>query len=268
MTVLIAVALGLFIGFFMAITGAGGAIVALPLLMLLLNLSMQQAAPIALMAVFAVSGIAAVIGLKQGLVRYKAAALLAITGVMTAPLGVHLAMKTPAVMLHGLFILVLIYVAWRVLRKNLLNEEVCTMMAAPCEINPATSKLFWTAGCTRRMLLTGGLAGFLSGLLGVGGGFIVVPSLQKISNLEHRMIVATTLAMIALVSLVSVVTYASHADMMWKIALPFMLASVVGSLAGRSLSNKIPQHAKYMIFGVMALAIASMMLIRLLIELQ
>lgn len=265
--VLIAVALGLFIGFFMALTGAGGAIVALPLLMLLLNLSMQQAAPIALMAVFAVASIAAIIGLIQGHVRYKAAALLAITGVVTAPLGVNLAIKTPTVILHGAFIAVLCYVAWRVLRKNLLNEEVCAIMAAPCEINPATSKLFWTADCTKRMLVTGGLAGFLSGLLGVGGGFIVVPSLQKISNLEHRMIVATTLAMIALVSLVSVIAYASHAAIIWTIALPFMLASVVGSLAGRNLSDKIPQHAKHIIFGFMALAIALMMLVRLLMEL-
>lgn len=268
MTLLIAAGLGLFIGFFMALTGAGGAIVALPLLMMLLNLSMQQAAPIALMAVFAVASIAAIIDLKQGHVRYKAAALLAITGVVTAPLGVNLAMKTPALILQGLFVVVLCYVAWRVLRKNLLNEEVCTITAAPCEINPATSKLFWTAGCTRRMLLTGSLAGFLSGLLGVGGGFIVVPSLQKISNLEHRMIVATTLAMIALVSLVSVVTYAGHAKIIWNIALPFMLASVVGSLAGRNLSNTIPQHVKHIIFGTMALAIALMMLARLVVELQ
>ena len=268
MTLLIASTLGLCIGFFMAITGAGGAILALPLLTLLLNLSMQQAAPIALMAVFAVSSIAAVISLKQGMVRYKAAALLAITGVLTAPLGVNLAIKTPAPVLHALFILVLIYVAWRVLRKNLLNEEMCTINSTPCEINPATSRLFWTAGCTRRMLITGGKAGFLSGLLGVGCVFIVVPSLQKISNLEHRMIVATTLAMIALVSLMSVVAYASHAEIIWHIALPFMLASVVGSLAGRNLSNKIPQHTKHMIFGGMALAIALMMLIRLIIELQ
>lgn len=268
MTLLIAAGLGLFIGFFMAITGAGGAILALPLLTLLLNLSMQQAAPIALMAVFAVSSIAAVIGLKQGMVRYKAAALLAIMGVVTAPFGVNLAMRTPAIVLHVLFIMVLIYVAWRVLYKNLLNEEVCVTVTAPCEINPATSKLFWTASCTKRMLLTGSLAGFLSGLLGVGGGFIVVPSLQKISNLEQRMIVATTLAMIALVSLVSVATYASHAEVLWGIAIPFTLASIAGSLAGRSVSNKISQHAKHIIFGAMALIIALMMLVRLMTELQ
>lgn len=266
MTLLIAAGLGLFIGFFMALTGAGGAILALPLLTLLLNLSMQQAAPIALMAVFAVATITAMIGLKQGHVRYKAATLLAITGVVAAPFGVNLAMRTPAIVLHVLFTVVLIYVAWRVLYKNLLNEEVCVTVTAPCEINPATSKLFWTASCTKRMLLTGSLAGFLSGLLGVGGGFIVVPSLQKISNLEQRMIVATTLAMIALVSLVSVVTYASHAEVLWEIAIPFTLTSLIGSVAGRNASNKIADRTKHLIFGSMALSIACIMLLRLILE--
>lgn len=264
-TLLTASVLGLLIGFFMALTGAGGAILALPLLLVSFDLSMNQAAPIALMAVFAVATSATVIGLKQGIVRYKAAALLAISGIIAAPLGVSLAIKTPAVLLKILFIMVLVYVAWRVLRNNLINEEVCNSVAAPCEINPATSKLFWTAGCTKRLILTGGVAGFLSGLLGVGGGFIIVPSMQKISNLENRMIVATTLAMIALVSLVSVAAYAGHTTILWKIALPFTLASLLGSLAGRQAAAKLKAKTKHIIFGSIAISIALMMLARVLL---
>lgn len=263
---MIASGLGLFIGFFMALTGAGGAIVAIPLLMFLLKLSIHQAAPIALMAVFIVSITATVIGINQGIVRYKAATLLAFTGIIAAPIGVNLAMITPPVILQSLFIMVLLYVAWRVLRTKLANEELCANNATPCEINPATSKLFWTASCTKRLILTGGLAGFLSGLLGVGGGFIVVPSMQKISNLQHRMIVATALAMVALVSLVSVVAYARHAQILWAIALPFTLASLIGSLAGRPISNKIASDTKHLIFGAMALVIASSMLLRLIFK--
>lgn len=265
-TLLIASALGLFIGFFMALTGAGGAILALPLLLVIFDLSMNQAAPIALMAVFAVAATTTAIGLKQGIVRYKAAALLAFTGMIAAPLGVSLAMRTSAVLLKILFIMVLVYVAWRVLRNSQINEEVCNSKVAPCEINPATSRLFWTASCTKRLILTGGVAGFLSGLLGVGGGFIVVPSMQKISNLENRMIVATSLAMIALVSLVSVAAYAGHNTVLWAIALPFTLASLLGSLAGRQAAANLKAKTKHLIFGGMAISIALMMLVRLLLE--
>lgn len=260
--------LGLFIGFLMALTGAGGAILSVPLLMFFLNLSMQQAAPIALLAVFLAAMFATILGLKQGIVRYKAAGLMAMMGVIAAPIGVSLAYKTSPLLLQSLFVMVLLYIAWHVLSAKLIKEEVCNQVAAPCEINPATSKLFWTASCTKRLILTGSLAGFLSGLLGVGGGFIVVPSMQKISNLEHQMIVATSLAMIALVSLVSVVTYAGHTQINWLIAVPFVAATFIGSLAGRSISSKISHQTKNLVFASVATVVASAMLVRLMMQLM
>lgn len=262
----IAAATGMLIGFLMAITGAGGAILSLPLLLLFTHLSMQQAAPIALMAVFCAAAVASTIGLKQGIVRYKAATLLAITGIIFAPLGVLLAYQLPANVLQMLFVALLLYVAWHAFehhQKQMLKEEICNTEAAPCEINPATSRLFWTASCTKRMLLTGSIAGFLSGLLGVGGGFIIVPSLRKISNLEHRMIVATALAMITLVSLTSIVSYAGHANVDWAIAIPFVLASLIGSLVGRRLIHQVSAKNANIIFGGVAIVLAAAMLIQL-----
>lgn len=263
---LIAALIGLFIGVLVAITGAGGGILSLPLLMFFLSLSMQQAAPIALLAVFAAAAYASIIGLKQGIVRYKAAALLAVTGVILAPLGVAAAHQLPSLLLQLLFVAVLIYVAGTSLLRakdnTRLKEDICST-AAPCEINPATSKLFWTASCTKRLILTGGAAGFLSGLLGVGGGFIVVPSMHKISNLEHRMVVATSLAMITLVSLAGIVSYAGHADINWNIGLPFVAASLVGSLAGRHFAGKLSPHVTHMVFGIMAIIIATGMLVKM-----
>lgn len=262
---LIAAVSGLLIGFLMAVTGAGGAILSLPLLLFFTHLSMQQAAPIALMAVFCAAALATMIGLKQGIVRYKAASLLAITGVIFAPLGVGLAYRMPTGVLQVLFVGVLLYVAWHAFehhQKQSLKEEVCQTEAAPCEINPATSRLFWTASCTKRLIITGGIAGFLSGLLGVGGGFIIVPSLRKISNLEHRMIVATALAMMTLVSLTSILSYAGHTQIEWHIATPFVLASVIGSLLGRRLGHHISAKNANIMFGVIATIVAVTMLIK------
>jgi len=265
---IIAALIGLFIGLLVAITGAGGGILSVPLLMVFLSLSMQQAAPIALMAVFAAAAYASVIGLRQGIVRYKAATLMAISGVILAPLGVMAAHQLPSLLLQLLFVAVLIYVAGMALLSSKDNvqmqEDICST-AVPCAINPVTSKFFWTANCTKRLMITGGVAGFLSGLLGVGGGFIVVPSMRKISNLEHRMIVATSLAMITLVSLAGIVSYAGHADINWNIALPFVGASLAGSFAGRHFSGKLSPRASHVIFGMMAITIAAGMLLRIIL---
>ncbi|WP_241137097.1 TSUP family transporter, partial [Achromobacter xylosoxidans] len=83
--------LGLCIGASLGLTGAGGGILAVPALMFGLHMSLAQAAPVALIAVGAASAVGAIQGLRSGLVRYKAALLMAITGAITAPLGLALA---------------------------------------------------------------------------------------------------------------------------------------------------------------------------------
>lgn len=269
----LSIALGLFVGFVLAITGAGGAILSLPLLMFFLHLRMIDAAPISLMAIMLSAGIAAGLGLKSGIVRYKAATLLATFGVLCAPLGVYVAHQLPEKVLAILFSFVLLTVSIRSFQKfktpTLLIGDDCDdpngcdeneKEEPACAVNPATSKLFWTAPCTKRLILTGGFSGFLSGLLGVGGGFIIVPTLHSISNLETKMIVATSLAVIALVSMASAVSYAGNGAILWNIAIPFVSATVGGMLLGRLLHTKIPSHISVLIFSILSLIIAVLML--------
>ena len=270
------IALGLFVGFVLAITGAGGAILSLPLLVFFLHLKMIDAAPISLMAIMLSAGVAAGLGLRSGIVRYKAATLLATFGVLFAPLGVYVAHQLPEKVLAILFTIVLLIVSWRSFQKfqtpSLLIGDDCEdpngcddeeKVEPACAVNPATSKLFWTAPCTKRLILTGSFSGFLSGLLGVGGGFIIVPTLHSISNLETKMIVATSLAVIALVSMASAFSYAGHALILWNIAVPFVTAAVVGMLLGRLIHSKIPSHISVLIFGILSLAIAASMLVKI-----
>lgn len=274
--IVISIALGLFVGFVLAITGAGGAILSLPLLVFFLPLKMIDAAPISLMAIMLSAGVAAGLGLRSGIVRYKAAALLATFGVLFAPFGVYVAHQLSDKVLAVLFTIVLLIVSWRSFQKlqspTLLIGDDCDdpngcddeEKAEPaCAVNPATSKLFWTAPCTKRLILTGGLSGFLSGLLGVGGGFIIVPTLHSISNLETKMIVATSLAVIALVSMASAISYAGSGVISWWIAAPFITATLVGMLVGRSLHSKIPSHISVLIFGILSLTIAASMLVKI-----
>lgn len=271
----LSIMLGLFVGFVLAITGAGGAILSLPLLVFFLHLKMIDAAPISLMAIMLSAFLAAGLGLRSGIVRYKAATLLATFGVLCAPLGVYVAHQLPEKALAILFSIVLLIVSWRSFQKfqtpTLLIGDDCDdpngcddaeKEEPACAVNPATSKLFWTAPCTKRLILTGGFSGFLSGLLGVGGGFIIVPTLHSISNLETKMIVATSLAVIALVSMASALSYAGHGIILWSIAVPFVSATVAGMILGRMLHSKIPSHMSVLIFGILSLSIAVLMLIK------
>ena len=275
----LSITLGLFVGFVLAITGAGGAILSLPLLVFFLHLKIIDAAPISLMAIMLSAGLAAGLGLRSGIVRYKAATLLATFGVLCAPLGVYVAHQLPEKALAILFSIVLLIVSWRSFQKfqtpTLLIGDDCDdpngcddaeKEEPACAVNPATSKLFWTAPCTKRLILTGGFSGFLSGLLGVGGGFIIVPTLHSISNLETKMIVATSLAVIALVSMASALSYAGHGIILWSIAVPFVSATIAGMILGRMLHSKIPSHMSVLIFGILSLSIAVLMLIKTVIE--
>ena len=151
----ISLLLGLFVGLVLAITGAGGAILSLPLLVFFLNLNMIDAAPISLMAVTLSAGLAAALGLRSGIVRYKAATLLASFGVLCAPLGVLVAHQLPEKVLAILFSVVLLTVSIRSFQKfktpTLLIGDDCDdpngcddneKLEPACSVNPATSKLF------------------------------------------------------------------------------------------------------------------------------
>jgi len=273
---IISIGLGLFVGILLAITGAGGTILSLPLLVFSLNLSMVSAAPIALLAVMLSASVATAIGLREGIVRYKAASLLAACGVVLAPVGVWLAQLLPEQVLAILFATVLVMVAWRAFQKSSIQQGVFQTSTCrnlqdenkpdpTCIINPATSKLFWTAPCAKRLIFTGGLAGFLSGLLGVGGGFIIVPTLHQVSNLETKMVVATSLAVIAIVSMASALSYAGYAAINWHIAIPFTSGMLVGMLLGRLVADKISSQTSQRVFALLVSLIAIAFVIKTLL---
>lgn len=264
---IISMLLGLFVGCVLAITGAGGTILAVPLLAFFLHLSITTAAPIGLLAVALAAGIGAFQGIRAGIVRYKAATLIAGCGILFAPIGVWLAHRTSNAMLSLIFALVLLFVAWRMWQQS---TELITLdnaeTAPACAVNPATSRLFWTAQCTQRLIAMGSLAGLLSGLLGVGGGFVIVPTLKKVSNLSLQSVVATSLAVVALVSVGSVIVYWTHQQINWQIALPFTMATVVGMLAGRLLSGKISHQTVQRGFSFLAVFVALAVLLKMILN--
>jgi uncharacterized protein len=248
---LISLGLGLIVGIILALTGAGGGILAVPLLIFGVNLSVAQAGPIGLLAVGLAAALGASLGLKTGTVRYKAALLMAFSGMAFSPLGSWLARKMDNRWLGVLFGLVMLFVAYRTFQKARSATETQSSQpdnypAPPCMRDPDNGRFVWTTRCARALALSGTVAGLLSGLLGVGGGFVLVPALQRSTDLAMQSVVATSLAVIALVSVSGVLSSALAGHLNWAIAVPFCGAALAGMMGGRLVAFRLagPQLQK------------------------
>ena len=259
----LAIALGAIIGLVMALTGAGGGVLATPLLVFGLQLPVQQAAPVGLLAVGLAAALGAALGLRQGIVRYRAAALIGVAGMLVAPLGVFMAQRLPNRPLLAAFAALLLYTAWRMLKRPATPAPLAATVL--CRVNPIDHRLTWTRPCARALAGTGLIAGVLSGLLGVGGGFIIIPALKRHTDLEIRSIQATSLAVIALVSLSGVVTAALHAPVPWNAAMPFASGAVLALLAGRQFAQQLDARRLQQAFAWFSVLVAALMLARALV---
>lgn len=268
---LISILLGVFTGAVLALTGAGGTIIAVPLLIFGLHFTVAESAPIALLAVCLSSTIGALIALRQGKVRYRAAGFIAATGILVAPAGIWLAQKLPNVPLTVLFALVLFYVAVNMLRHSTqpMAEErnaadlQSDSAAIPCRLEYERGRLIWGWPCVRALGYSGIATGFISGLLGVGGGFVVVPALKKATNLPMQSILATSLAVIALVSGIGVASATALGGMNWPVALPFAAGALAGMLIGRGIADHLTGPKLQQGFAVVSMGIAIWMIVRL-----
>ncbi|WP_292936500.1 sulfite exporter TauE/SafE family protein [Noviherbaspirillum sp.] len=245
--------LGLIVGVILALTGAGGGILAVPLLMFGAHLGVADAGPIGLVAVGLAAALGAALGLKTGTVRYRAALLMAGFGIVFSPPGLWLARRIDNRWLAVLFAIVMLLVAVRTFRQaggSPSSQRRDPELAPPCVRHQASGRFIWTSHCARSLALSGALAGLLSGLLGVGGGFVMVPALQRYTDLDMKSIVPTSLAVIALVSAMGVASSAIAGHLNWSVALPFSVGGLVGMFAGRLAANRLagPQMQKAFAF--------------------
>jgi len=245
---MIAAGLGLVTGVLLGLTGAGGGIIATPLLMLVLHLPLTEAAPLSLLAVALGAGFAMVMGLREGVVRYRAAVLMAAVGLIASPLGIRLSLALPNKPLMLAFALLLVYQASRQGRGLDIAAET-----QPCRLNQNSGRFLWTRPCAWAMVRAGLLAGFLSGLLGVGGGFVLVPVLRRYTPLTMHAVTATSLMVLTLVSWGGVAVWTAHGAMTWHLAFPFAAGAVAGMFLGRYASPRIAEGHLQKAFALMCL---------------
>jgi uncharacterized membrane protein YfcA len=183
---LVTALLGAVVGAILALTGAGGGILAVPLLVFGLGLPLVKAAPVGLLAVGLAAAIGALLGLKQGIVRYRAAGFVAGIGLLMAPVGLYVAHRLPSTPLALVFAGVMVYASLRMFCKAVRElhhgKPPPRLEMFPCVLNPLEGRLRWTLPCARALALTGLLSGLLSGMLGVGGLLIGRQAAQRLAG--------------------------------------------------------------------------------------
>lgn len=260
--------LGILVGAVLGLTGAGGSILASPLLMAGLGWSLPQTEPVALLAVCAAAAFGTIVAWDATHVRWRAALLMAGASFVTAPLGVKAAWVMPVDTLTLVFAAVLALVAlrmgWQALRAPAETAVVRATVsgdALPSQGRlvrlKANGRIAWDARSAGVVALIGAFTGLTAGLLGVGGGFVIVPALRYVSALSMHSVVATSLMAIALTSAGAVVaTLTQGFPIPWLVALPFVAGALIGMLIGRKVAPRIAGPRLQQGFAMVMLLVA------------
>ncbi|GIX31026.1 MAG: UPF0721 transmembrane protein [Porticoccaceae bacterium] len=263
---LLAFPAGVAVGLALGLTGGGGSVFAVPLLVFGLGLSPQRAVPLSLAAVAAVAAVGAWRAAARGLVELRAGALLALGGMATAPVGVWLSRQVAPHTLLTAFALLSCWVAVRLWRSA---DEGAVVRADPapdgegialCRLEGA--RLSLTAPCGAALLAAGLATGVLAGLFGIGGGFLIVPALRWVTRLSIHRAVATSLLVIALVGGAGLASATSTLGdgFPWDLALAFLGGGLAGLWAGQRLAPLLagPRLQRTFSLAVLAMAVATL----------
>ncbi|MFI8825613.1 sulfite exporter TauE/SafE family protein [Streptomyces sp. NPDC053431] len=233
MTVLV-VAASLLVGVSLGVLGGGGSILTVPLLVYVAGQGTEQAVATSLFVVGVTSAAALVPHARARRVRPRTGLLLGAFSMAGAYGGGRLAGYVPGTVLLVAFGLMMLATAAAMLRRPPRSAE-----PVPPRRDPSPARI---AGM--------GLGiGAVTGLVGSGGGFLVVPALVVLGGLPAGAAVGTSLLVIAMNSFAGLAGHLSGARIDWALALTVTAAAVVGSLAGARLSGRLPQAGVRTAFG-------------------
>lgn len=245
------VLIGLGIGALIGLLGAGGSILAVPALVYAAGLPLAEAIPTSLVVVGVSATVAAAPRVKQRLVRWPVAGAFAVAGIPAAFVGaaVNRALD-PRVVLVG-FALVMVAAAVRMLSHQ------PAVAASGCTTETGTVR--WRR-CLPRSVGAGAAVGFLTGLFGVGGGFLVVPALVILIGLPMAVAVGTSLVVVAVNSAAGFAAHAADGPLDPGTVLTFTIASVVAASVAALLAARVPADRLRRWFAYLVLAVAAFVL--------
>ncbi|MFD4613275.1 sulfite exporter TauE/SafE family protein [Streptomyces sp. NPDC058440] len=240
---LLALAAGAVVGLALGALGGGGSVLAVPALIYLLGSTPAAATTASLVVVTVTSATALVAHARDGHVRWRTGLSFAAAGIGPAMLGGAVAGRLPDAVLAAAFALVAAVAAARMLCPR----------PAPEEDRPVRHGRAAAAGA--------GL-GAVTGVLGVGGGFLAVPALVGALSLRMREAVGTSLLVITANSLAALALRAGTVDGLdWAVIAPFAGAAVLAAWDGRRLAAKVSGPVLQRIFAATLLVVAAFMLV-------
>ncbi|MEV7282326.1 sulfite exporter TauE/SafE family protein [Streptomyces sp. NPDC093111] len=234
MTALI-VAVSLLIGVSLGILGGGGSILTVPILVYLVGQDTKEAIATSLFVVGVTSLAALIPHARAHRVRWRTGLLFGVFSMAGAYGGGRLAEYIPGTILLVAFALMMLATAYAMLRKPRDGAK---------KARPAHRDL-----PLKHIAVEGLVVGAVTGLVGSGGGFLVVPALAILGGLPMGIAVGTSLLVIAMKSFAGLAGHLSGVTIDWGIALTVTAAAVIGSLIGARLAGRIPQDALRKAFG-------------------
>ena len=262
----LAVVFGGVVGFALGLTGGGGGVFAVPLLVYGLSVAPREAVGISLASVGGTALFGVTPRLWHGEIELRTGVLFAVAGMLGAPLGNYLSSWLPDSLLLLLFGVLMLVVAWRMwakARKSKLATGACPA-ASESEPDRATCQrdeqgtLRLTSRCAVLLAVVGLLTGVMSGMFGVGGGFIIVPALVLFSGMKIHRAVGTSLLVIFLVSSSAVTSYLLAGNQLsLEITAQFLVGGFAGMWFGGLLAHRLqgPTLQKLFASGVVLVAI-------------
>lgn len=260
---------GAVVGLSLGLTGGGGALFAVPLLVYGSGVHPREAISISLVAVGATALVGFLHRWNLGEVEIRTGLMFALAGMLGAPIGTWIASLIPESILLLLFAVLMLIIAvrlWQQASSNLsrdVGDTLPIMQKGPCCQRDSDNVLLISSRCAAVLLIAGSLTGILSGMFGVGGGFVIVPALVLFSGMSIHRAVGTSLMVIALISVSGI------ASQLWvqRTIAPiitglFVLGGIGGLFAGQRIGRRLSGPALQKLFAVAIIAVAGFVFVR------
>lgn len=264
---LLTLLLGALVGFSLGLTGGGGAIFAVPLLVYGLGVPAREAVGVSLLTVGSTSLVGFVQRAWRGMVEFPTGLLFAIAGMLGAPVGSWLADRIPEAVLLSTFAVLMLVIAIRMWTKA---RDATARLPIIMDDNPGPTcrrdpegKLRITSPCAMLLGVVGLGAGILSGMFGVGGGFIIVPALVMFSGMGMQRAIGTSLLVITLISASGTANHLlAGKDLNLATAGVFTAGSIAGLFAGSALAQRLAGPVLQRVFAAAIVVVALYVMFR------